>query len=86
MLIHSCHAVHVPRCAVALRGRFQNGMTCVNQTRLHCVNQMGTTQSKLLAARHGVCELALTLFSWFDSLSFIYANLCVGLNQIQKRT
>jgi hypothetical protein len=52
----------MPRCAVALRSRFHNGMfvawhgcgiACVNQTRPHCVNQMGRTQSKLLAARHG---------------------------------
>ena len=27
-------------------------MTSVNQTRLHCVNQMGKTHSKALAARH----------------------------------
>jgi hypothetical protein len=42
-------------------------MACVNQTRLHCVNQMRETQSKPLAARHGrgtawerhgMCELA----------------------------
>jgi hypothetical protein len=55
-----CHA-HA-RCAVALRSRFQNsmvvawhgrGMACVNQTRPHCVNQMGKAQSKPLAARHG---------------------------------
>jgi hypothetical protein len=26
MLIHTYHAVPMPRCAVALRGRFQNGM------------------------------------------------------------
>jgi hypothetical protein len=47
-----------PCCAVALRrtawsehwhGR---GMASVNQTRPHCVNQMGKTHSKLLAARH----------------------------------
>ena len=30
-----------------------HGMASVNQTRLHCVNQMGKTQSKPLAARHG---------------------------------
>jgi hypothetical protein len=51
----------MPRCAVALRSRFQNGMVvawqgrgmaCVNQTRPHYVNQMGKTQSKPLAARH----------------------------------
>jgi hypothetical protein len=28
-------------------------MASVNQTRPHCVNQMGKTHSKLLAARHG---------------------------------
>jgi hypothetical protein len=63
MLSHIYHAVPMPRCAVALRGRFQNGMvvawqgngmTCVNHTRPHCVNQMGKTQSKPLAARHGM--------------------------------
>jgi hypothetical protein len=55
-----CHAM--PRCAVALRSRIQNsmvvvwhgrGMACVNQTRPHCVNQMGKTQFKPLRARHG---------------------------------
>jgi len=55
MLIHTCHAV-------ALRSRFQNGIVgsrhgngkaSVNQTRPHCVNQMGKTHSKPLAARHG---------------------------------
>jgi hypothetical protein len=48
---------------------FQCGMACVNQTWPHCVNRMGKTQSKPLAARHGrgteweqhgVCELPLT--------------------------
>jgi hypothetical protein len=28
-------------------------MVCVNQTRPYCVNQMGKTQSKALAERHG---------------------------------
>jgi hypothetical protein len=69
----------MPRCAVALRSRFQNGMVVawhgrgmarVNQTQPHCVNQMGKTQSKPLAARHGrgtawerngMCELALNV-------------------------
>jgi hypothetical protein len=60
----------MPRCAVALTSRFQNsmvvawhgrGMTSVNQIRPHCVNQMGKTQFKPLAARHGMCELAFTL-------------------------
>ena len=30
-----------------------HGMASVNQTRPHCVNQMGKTHSKHLAARHG---------------------------------
>jgi hypothetical protein len=62
MLIHTYHAGPMRRCAVALRGRFQNGMivawqgigmACVNQTWPHFVNQMGKTQSKPLAERHG---------------------------------
>ena len=30
-----------------------HGMASVNQTQLHCVNQMGKTHSKRLAAGHG---------------------------------
>jgi len=46
------------------------GMASVNQTRPHCVNQMGKTHSKPLAVRHGrgtawarhaMCESALIL-------------------------
>jgi hypothetical protein len=56
------HAVPMPRCAVALISRFQNGMVVawhgcgmayVNQARPLCVNQMGKSQSKPLAARRG---------------------------------
>jgi hypothetical protein len=41
-------------------------MICVNQTRPHCVNQMGKSQSKSLAERRGrgtagYCESALSL-------------------------
>jgi hypothetical protein len=48
MLIHTCHAMSMTCCAVALNSRFQNGMdmawhghgrACVNQTRLYSVNQ-----------------------------------------------
>ena len=41
--------------AVALRRTAwsEHGMASVNQTRPYCVNQMGTTHSKPLAARHG---------------------------------
>jgi hypothetical protein len=69
MLIHTYHAVpmlfpcrHPAATMPWLRDRFQkgifvawqgNGMVCVNQTRLHCVNQTGKTQSKALAERHG---------------------------------
>jgi hypothetical protein len=53
------------------RGMAGRGMAFVNQTRPHCVNQMGKTQSTLLVARHGhgtgtawarhgMCELAFT--------------------------
>jgi hypothetical protein len=47
-------------------------MANVNQTRPHCVNEMGKTQSKLLVtrhgrgtawARHGMCESALKLLA-----------------------
>jgi len=46
------------------------GMASVNQTRPHCVNQMGKTNYKPLAARHGrgtawarhaMCESALSI-------------------------
>jgi hypothetical protein len=37
----------------SLSERHIHGMTCVNQARPHCVNQMRKTQSKLLAKRHG---------------------------------
>ena len=45
-------------CAVALRrtawsARRGHGMASVNQMRPYCVNQMGKTHSKLLAARRG---------------------------------
>ena len=51
-----------------------HGMASVNQTRPHCVNQMGKTHSKPLVARtarhsrgtalarHAMCESALTAF------------------------
>jgi hypothetical protein len=56
------HAISCRHPAMALRSHFQNGifvawqgngMVCVNQTRPHCVNQMGKTQSNTLAERHG---------------------------------
>ena len=37
-----------------VRAWYGRGMASVNQTRPHCVNQMGKTHSKPLAARHGM--------------------------------
>src|SRR5215510_2373132 len=51
------HTMPSPCHEPAVKGIFVawqvNGMVCVNQTRPHCVNQMGKTQSKPLAGRHG---------------------------------
>ena len=76
---HSTAVSRRPCCAVALRimawsehgmGMEWHGMGIVNQTRPHCVNQMGKTHSKSLAARYGrgtawarpaMCESALTI-------------------------
>jgi len=46
---------HLPYHAVLLKATAwsEHGMASVNQTRSHCVNQMGKTHSKLLVARHG---------------------------------
>ena len=50
-----------------------HGMAIVNQTRPHCVNQMGKTPSKPLAAQHGrgtaqawhaMCESAFNGTAW----------------------
>jgi hypothetical protein len=82
-----CHSVPIPRCAVALRSLFQNRMViwhgtgavwCVNQTQPHCVNQMGKTQFKPLAAweRHCMCELAWS----FPYLNLPSEVLCVFLS------
>ena len=50
---HSTAVERRPCCAVALRRTAWHGMASVNQTRPHCVNQMGKTHSKPLAARYG---------------------------------
>jgi len=47
--------------AVSPQGWHGRGMASVNQTRPHCVNQMGKTHSKPLVARHVMCESAYTL-------------------------
>jgi hypothetical protein len=86
----------MPRGAVALRSRFQNGMAvawhgrgmaCVNQTRPYCVNQVGKTQSKPLAARHGrgtaweqhgMCELAFKVATRIPGLENDNSNNSLG--------
>jgi hypothetical protein len=52
---HSTAVERRPCCAVVLRRTAwsEHGMASVNQTRPNCVNQMGKTHSKPLAARHG---------------------------------
>jgi hypothetical protein len=50
--------------------RQENGMICVNQTRPHCVNQMGKKQSKALAERHGMGTV------WY---------VWIGLKKLRKR-
>ena len=71
-----------------------HGMASVNQTRPHCVNQMGKTHCKPLAARHGqgtawarhehcmlcVCESAFTARSEGVNKSHII----LGYHQYQK--
>ena len=52
----------------AWHGMAWHGMASMNQTRPHCVNQMGKTHSKPLAARHGMgtacmCESAFSVRS-----------------------
>jgi hypothetical protein len=70
-------------------------MASVNQTRPHCVDQMGKTHSKPLAARYGrgtawarraVCESA---FSWADGIPSSHCtgvSVCLrnSLNGIEK--
>ena len=73
-LIHTCHAMlrscrhstaveRRPCCGLEKNGMvgawYGHRMASVNQTRPHCVNQMGKTHSKSLAARHGHCLLCV---------------------------
>ena len=66
------HAMLRPRRGLEKNGMVGawHGMASVNQTRPHCVNQVGKTHSKPLATRHGrgtawerhaVCESALNV-------------------------
>jgi hypothetical protein len=51
-----CHGLEKNGMVRAWHGR---GMASVNQTRPHCVNQMGKTHSKPLAVRYAMCESTL---------------------------
>ena len=66
---HSMAIERRPCYAVALRRTAwsEHGMASVNQTQPHCVNQMGKIHSKPLAARHAMCESALTVLSFLSS-------------------
>ena len=46
----------------------EHDMASVNQTRPHCVNQMGETRSNPLAARHAMCESASR--RWSAAITF----------------
>jgi hypothetical protein len=46
--------------------RTGRGMACVKQTRPHCVNPIGKTQSKPLMERHGMCVRKISPPSGFD--------------------
>ena len=76
-MLCSCHALTMPW---PWEERLGRGMVSVNQTGPHCVNQMGKTHSKPLAARngrgtawarHAMCESALECSTfkicWFRS-------------------
>jgi hypothetical protein len=67
--------------------RHGHGMANVNLTLPHCVNQMGKTQSKRLAARHvkgtvwtrhAMCELAFTMFTAGHHLSLPWTTLILS--------
>jgi hypothetical protein len=83
-----CHEPAVKFIFVAWQG---NGMVYMNQTRPHCVNQMGKTQSKHLAERrgrgtagerHGMCESAFTELRDVTSLVTPYSLVRMTARQI----
>jgi hypothetical protein len=51
--------------------RARHGMACVNQTRPHCVNKMGKTQSNPLAARHGQ-GMGMAWYVWISLKLLVY--------------
>jgi len=79
-------------CAGALRRTawLEHGMASVNQTRPHCVHQMGNTHSKPLAARHGRgmgTALGTACYVWiglnkctFETTSIVSTNVGVALS------
>jgi hypothetical protein len=102
-LIHTYHAVPLScrsakglDCVFPLDShipcRSHAGMVCVNQTRPQYVNQMGRTQSKLLAERHGrgtawYCESALSAsHQCRDTAVFGLVILCASINTVGLAT
>jgi len=69
---HSTAISQRPCCAVALRRTAWrgHGMASVNQTRPHCVNQMGKTHYKPLATWHGR-GTACYVWMYYESGAFI---------------
>jgi hypothetical protein len=58
-------------------------MICVNQTRPHCVNQLGKTQSIPLAEWHGM-GTALYVWICLNSLAYTLAFACCLTNSTQN--
>ena len=73
-----------PYCAVALRRTAwaEHGMASVNQTRPHCVNQMGKTHCKPLAAQHAMYESAFNLPFFMLLMTFVWDLL---MNFLQEK-
>jgi len=74
-----------------------HGMASVNHTRPHCVNQMGKTYSKRLAAGHGrvngmvaaserhvMCESALSPVFTYLSITHYFQEFCLVISRVYK--
>ena len=96
---HSMVVSRRPCCAVVLRrtawSEHGMGMASVNQTRPHCVNQMGKTRSKPLAARHdrgtawarhAMCESAFSVTMSYVSFILQSSGLFLIIHLLAYRT
>ena len=89
---HSTAVYRRPCCGLEKNGMVGawhgRGMASVNQTRPHCVNQMGKTHSKPIAARHGretACYAWIGLYA-DKSHSFLVFSSLLGVLGLFKRT